>query len=143
MPQIETVLDIPTSPEKLWALLTDFAHYSAWNPFIVEAKGNPIPQSTLHLRVKLPELAPLDLTAQVSECKEPYSLHWQSFLGEVNQIRGDHYLILEPLGPTHTRLIHGENFQGPGAEDFVRDMEPLTRAGFEAMNQALLKEVPA
>lgn len=137
MPSIETSLEIPASAEKIWALLTDFAHYSSWNPFIVRAKGSAVPGRTLHLQVKLPGQNPIDLAPEISECQEPYSLRWRSFLGEAQQIQGDHYLILEPLPSGHTRLIHGEHFQGPGSASFVRDAESLTRAGFASMNQAL------
>ena len=143
MPRVETSLDIPASPDQLWAVLGDFSNYPSWNPFITSIRGMLQEGDLLALKVKLPNQDPLDIEVRITELKEAECLRWRSYLGEENQIQGDHYLLLKgpPSGPT--QLIHGEAFQGPGAEELVRAMEESTRAGFEAMNTALRKETTA
>ena len=39
MKQIETEILIEASPEKIWAILTDFAKHNKWNPFIKSIRG--------------------------------------------------------------------------------------------------------
>ena len=35
--QLESEVEVQASPERVWEVLTDFAAYPDWNPFIVRA----------------------------------------------------------------------------------------------------------
>jgi uncharacterized protein YndB with AHSA1/START domain len=37
--EIKTEILINASPDKVWAILTDFDNYPSWNPFITSLKG--------------------------------------------------------------------------------------------------------
>ncbi len=37
--EIHAELDIEASPERVWEVLTDFASFPEWNPFIRDASG--------------------------------------------------------------------------------------------------------
>lgn len=39
--QLASTIDIDASPQRVWQVLTDFAAYPDWNPFIVRAEGRP------------------------------------------------------------------------------------------------------
>lgn len=41
MKEINTEIEINASAEKVWQLLTDFAAYPHWNPFMRSIKGKP------------------------------------------------------------------------------------------------------
>jgi uncharacterized protein YndB with AHSA1/START domain len=40
MKELRTEIEIKASAERVWQLLTDFAHFPQWNPFIRRAHGN-------------------------------------------------------------------------------------------------------
>lgn len=40
--QLYTEITIKATPEKVWAVLTDFSAYPSWNPFVKSIKGTPV-----------------------------------------------------------------------------------------------------
>jgi uncharacterized protein YndB with AHSA1/START domain len=41
--QLRAEVEVEASPERIWEVLTDFAAYRQWNPFIVEGAGRAVP----------------------------------------------------------------------------------------------------
>lgn len=39
MKEIKTEIDISSTPENVWRILTDFSKYLEWNPFIDQISG--------------------------------------------------------------------------------------------------------
>ena len=40
MKQIRTEVEIESSPDRIWQVLTDFAAFPGWNPFIKSVTGD-------------------------------------------------------------------------------------------------------
>jgi hypothetical protein len=51
MREISSSIDIAASPEQVWDVLTDFAGYNTWNPFIREGAGEAVVGGELVLRM--------------------------------------------------------------------------------------------
>lgn len=135
--EIQTQIDIQASPARIWAILTDFAHYSEWNPFIVAATGVARPGQTLSLTLttkpgRLMRFRPKVLHARASE-----KLVWRGRLLFPGLFDGEHCFTLSPLEDGSVRLSHSEQFRGLLVPLLRRSLERHTRAGFEGMNQAL------
>lgn len=73
--------------------------------------------------------------------RENQEFSWLGRLLVPGLFDGEHYFRLEPLGPLHTRLIHGELFSGLLARLAHKGLTGATRQGFEAMNLALKQRV--
>lgn len=50
---IDKTVEINAPAEVVWEVITDFASYSEWNPFIVECKSTLKPGDPIDLKVKL------------------------------------------------------------------------------------------
>jgi len=50
---------------------------------------------------------------------------------------GEHYFLLTALPHGNTKFTYGEKFSGILTGAFLSRMEAATKAGFQAMNQAL------
>ena len=50
--QLNAEIEVEASPDRVWEVLTDFAAYQQWNPFIVQATGQARPGGRLELRMR-------------------------------------------------------------------------------------------
>ena len=69
MKELHSQIEINASAERVWQLLTDFASYPQWNPFIRRISGEPTTGERLQVRLEPPEsrgitLRPKVLTAE-------------------------------------------------------------------------------
>src|SRR5690625_7268302 len=65
---LHTEIEIDASPERVWAVLSDFASYPQWNPFIKSISGTPRQGERLRITIqpgsgKGIRLSPVVLTA--------------------------------------------------------------------------------
>jgi uncharacterized protein YndB with AHSA1/START domain len=52
MKQLHTEIEISAPAERVWELLTDFASYPQWNPFIRNISGLPASGERLEVRLE-------------------------------------------------------------------------------------------
>ena len=50
--QLQTEIKIDAGPDRVWSILTDFAAYPEWNPFIRFIHGAPEKGTRLSLRIQ-------------------------------------------------------------------------------------------
>jgi hypothetical protein len=72
---IRTETSIDASPASVWAVLTDFAGYPEWNPFITNAEGTLAVGEILTLRM-VPGGKPQTFTPVVRVVRENEELRW-------------------------------------------------------------------
>ena len=132
---IDTEILIQAVPDKVWQVLTDFAAYPQWNPFIESIEGRPEWGTRLTVRInaggKRHVFKPVVLQATAST-----RLRWLGRVGFPGVFDGEHSFELRPEG-AGTRLLQTESFQGFLVPLLWKDVEPVTKAGFHAMNAAL------
>jgi uncharacterized protein YndB with AHSA1/START domain len=52
MKELRREIEIEASAERVWRLLTDFARFPKWNPFIRRASGNLKPGQRLEVNIQ-------------------------------------------------------------------------------------------
>ena len=136
--ELEASTDIDATPDKVWTVLTDLAHYQDWNPFITSAVGDPRVGNTLTL-VMHDATGDTTFTPTVLAARPGQELRW---IGRVDPgwiFDGEHRFTLQPLGDGRTRLTQHESFTGAAVPFFEGQLHANTLPQFQAMNAALAR----
>jgi hypothetical protein len=135
--QLRTEIEIQAPAERVWGVLTDFAAYPQWNPFIPRIEGAQTVGSRLNVRLQPPGGRGMTFRPTVRTVVPERELRWLGQLVVPGVFDGEHGFRIEPLGPDRVRFVQEERFTGLLAPLILRFIERGTRQGFEAMNRAL------
>ena len=135
--QLNAEIEVQASPDRVWEVLTDFAAYPQWNPFIVRGGGQAVPGSRLELHMRLPGRRPTTFRPQVQEAEPARRLRWLGRLLVPGLFDGEHSFTIEPIGPERVRLTQHEEFRGRLAPLLLARIGEPTLAGFHQMNRTL------
>ncbi len=140
--EIRTELEIAAPVREVWGILTDFARYQEWNPFITEILGEAVVGSALRVQLSLPEGRDHQLKPRLLKVEENRELRWRGHLVLPGLFDGEHFFRLEAVGPNRTRFVQGENFEGILVRFSGRTITRAAR-GFVYMNEALKRRAEA
>ena len=135
--QIQTEIEIDATPEQVWDVLTDFAAYPEWNPFIQRIAGDVAAGAKLDAYLQPPGNRGMRFRPTVLAATPARELRWLGHLGFSGIFDGEHIFRIEPLGTDRVRFVQEERFGGILAPLLLRFIEGSTRQGFAAMNEAL------
>jgi hypothetical protein len=134
--ELNTCIDIHASAGRVWQVLTDFAAYPQWNPFVVSAAGAPRQGERLRIRVQPPGTTGSNFTPLVLVAEPGRELRWVGTL-PLGSFRGEHFMRLEPLGAERVRFHHGEIFSGWLLPLVWRMQGAAIERGYALMNEAM------
>lgn len=134
--QLHSEIDIHATPAQIWRVLTDFASYPAWNPFIRQIEGEVAVGERLRICIQLPGQSAMRFTPRLVAVEPGQSLCWLGHWLVPGLLDGEHHFALLPQGHGTTRLVHSEAFSGL-LVGMLRSRLEHTQQGFEAMNQTL------
>ena len=137
MKQLHTETEIEAPAERVWYLLTDFASYHQWNPFIRSISGQPVLGERLEVRLEPPGGRGMIFKPKVLNAEPNHELRWLGHLLVPGLFDGEHSFTIQPLEENRTRFIQREAFKGLLVPLFARSLDNNTRRGFEEMNHAL------
>lgn len=137
MHEIKTEIDIASTPERLWAILTDLPAYPEWNPFIRSVEGLLQPGQKLTVSIQPTGGRGMTFRPTVLVVTSNVELRWLGRFLCPGIFDGEHYFQIVPTAPGQTRFIQGERFSGLLVGFAKRNLDRGTRAGFIAMNHAL------
>jgi hypothetical protein len=143
MKQLHTEIEIDAPAKRVWELLTDFASYPEWNPFIRHISGHPAPRERLQARLEPPGGRTMTFKPKVLTAEPNRELRWLGHLLVPGVFDGEHSFTIEPLEENRVRFIQREAFKGLLVPLFARSLETNTQRGFEEMNHALKERAEA
>jgi hypothetical protein len=136
MKTLEHVTEIDAAPEQVWAVLTDFAAYPEWNPFLTIEAPRTEPGDKLAVTFRAGTRKPVTMHPTVTEFVVGSRLSWLGRLGVPRVFDGAHRFEVEAMDGGRTRFTQSETFRGvlvPFLGRLLRD----TDGAFAAMNVAL------
>lgn len=137
MKEIRTEIGINASPQRVWEVLTDFALYPDWNPFIRKIRGKAEEGEKLSIHITTPSGANRNYSPKVIKVVAEQELRW---LGKMpGLLSGEHIFSIERASDNSVHLVHREVFGGLLTSFFGSSLDNDVKKGFEEMNLALKK----
>ena len=137
MKELRTEIEIQASDQRLWQLLTDFANFPQWNPFIRQAKGEAKVGARLEILIQPSGTTGMTFKPVVLNVEPNRELRWLGRLLMPGLFDGEHIFTIETLQANRIRFTQREVFTGLLVPLFASSLNTDTRRGFEEMNQAL------
>ncbi len=137
MREIHTEVEIAAPAERVWQILTDFARFPEWIPFIRQASGALWVGARLEVRLQPPGGRATTLRPTVRKVEPNREFRWLGHVLVPGLFDGEHIFTIEQLSEGWVRFIQREEFRGLLAPLILRLIGMDTRRGFEAMNRAL------
>jgi hypothetical protein len=133
---IQRSIEIDSTPERVWKVLTDFPTHSDWNPFIREIRGDVAVGARLDVQIAPKGGRVMRFKPTVTAATPEQRFAWFGSLGMRGIFDGAHSFVLQDLGGGRTSLTQAETFRGVLVPLFLKGLVG-TAEGFEEMNQAL------
>jgi hypothetical protein len=137
MKELHSEIEIQSSAERVWQLLTDFASFPQWNPFMRRASGEVKAGARLEVYIQPSGASGMTFKPTVLKAEPNRELRWLGRLWIPGLFDGEHILTIEPLGANRVRFVQREIFTGILVPLLARSLDTDTRRGFEEMNRAL------
>ena len=140
MREFRREIEIDAPPERVWAVVTDFAAYPDWNPFIRRISGELHEGAKLEVRIEPPGARATTFKPTVRAVEANRELRWLGRLLLPGIFDGEHSLRIEPLDGGRSRFVMSEHFSGLLVGP-LKGTITKTEVGFEQMNTALKARV--
>jgi hypothetical protein len=137
MKELNNEVEIHASAERVWQLLTDFARFPQWNPFIHRANGEPKEGARLEVTTQPSGASRTISRPTVLKAEQNRELRWieRSLIPGLLDV--EHIFTIEPLDADRVRFTQREIFTGLLVPLRARRHNTDIRRGFSEMNKAL------
>ncbi|MGB2693795.1 MAG: SRPBCC domain-containing protein [Dehalococcoidia bacterium] len=135
--ELRTEIEIDAPPERVWRVLTDFASFPEWNPFMPNLHGEAKVGSKLEVEMRPPGGRAMTFRPTVLAATPNRELRWLGRVGLPGVFDGEHRFAIEALDGNRSRFVQSERFTGALVLPIMLMIEKSTLRGFEEMNAAL------
>ena len=143
MKELRTEIDIEAPAERVWQILTDFASYPEWNPFVRRISGEAQEGAQLEVFLQASGARGMTFRPTVLKAEPSREFRWRGKLFIRGLFDGEHVFEIEQLAENRVRFVQRETFRGLLTPMLLRMLENDTRRGFEEMNAALKSRAEA
>jgi hypothetical protein len=135
--RIFTFIEIDSTPERVWEVLTDFDSYSEWNPFIRSISGPLREGARLEVYLSLGNGKPYRFTPRVTLIEEGRKLAWFGRTIVPRLFDGEHWFEVLPDNQGQCRFLHGELMTGLLSAPLWQLIGDKIERRFVEMNRAI------
>jgi hypothetical protein len=135
----ETVIYAPA--ERVWAAMTDFASFPAWNPFLVKAQGSLEPGEKLKIQLRLDHGLRMTFRPRVTVVEPARQLRWLARLGAPGVFDVDRAFQITPRDGGVLFAMSEECTGWLTGVLFATNLEAQLYRGYDAFNEALRRRV--
>ncbi len=141
MKELSTAIQINSSPEILWKVITDFKNYYQWNPILQKIKGEPLIGNQLEIHLTTVGGKKRIYHRTVIKISPNHELRWKGSFIFSQIFSGERIFLIERLGENKANFVNKEIFSGIGVMFTPQKMEDDILASFKKMNEALKKTI--
>ncbi len=134
--EINTEILINASPEKVWAVLSNFKEYPNWNPMINALSGDMIIGKKIKIVVQGMKIKPVLLVFEKNK-----ELRWVGHLLVNGIFDGEHFFVLVDNSNGTTTFKHGEKFNGILIPLLKNVLENKLKKSYYKLNERLKEQV--
>jgi len=135
--ELRSQIEIEAPAARVWQVLTDFAAYPEWNPFIRRVNGRPEVDEQLVVRMRPSGTKGMTFRPTVLKAEPNRQLRWLGHLLMPGLFDGEHVFEIEELDQDRVLFTQREIFRGLLVPLLARSLDRDTQRGFEEMNRAL------
>ena len=137
MKELHSEIEIQASDERVWELLTNFASYPQWNPFIRRVSGEAKEGKRIKVHIQPSGANGMRFQPTILKVEPKRELRWRGHFLMPGCFDGEQVFTIEPLGENRVRFVQREFFNGSLVPLFIRKLDNEIKRGFIEMNQAL------
>ena len=139
--ELKTQIDVDAPASLAWTVLSDFAAYPEWNPFILAVDGRAA-VGPMRYRFQFPAHGPRIWTnAVILQADPDRELRWAAHFLSPRVFNGDHHCIISPSSDASFTFHHGEVFTGTTLPVMLPILKRLGPRVYESLNVAFKARV--
>ena len=135
--ELYSEIEIRATPERIWAVLTGFAEYPSWNPFIRSVRGNTVEGQRITVDLRPSGTTGMKIHPVLLNVSPNRELRWVGHFFVQGLFDGEHVFEIKPLGDALCLFIQHEYFSGLLLPLLENMLKKDTARGFAEMNEAL------
>jgi hypothetical protein len=137
MKEVSAEIEIEAPADRVWEVLTDFAKFPEWNPFIRQMSGEVRTGAQLQVQLGPTGGRVMSFKPKMVNVETNREMSWLGRLLIPGLFTGEHSFTIEALDEKGVRFVQHEKFTGLLVPFMAKSLDKDTKRGFEEMNQAL------
>lgn len=112
MKEIRTEIDLSSSSQRAWNILTDFSRYQEWNPIITQIIGVARIGDRLRISLRTNKGKIRIYRPTITKFEQNHELRWKGSSILPGFLTGERVFRLDETSEDRVRLVHSELFSG-------------------------------
>src|SRR2546428_13138714 len=112
MKEVSAEIEIEAPAERVWQVLTDFAKFPEWNPFIRQMSGEVRTGAQLEVRLEPPGGRAMSFKPKMVNVETNREIRWLGRLLIPGLFTGENSFAIEGLAEKGVRLVQHEKLSG-------------------------------